>query len=206
MSLKNGLLRSIFAVMGQKLSNKDVMIEYFAGRRKFEELSDFQKTYLERIKACYDLILKQKRKSTIIRMLQEIHGVAESGCFKLYAETEEIFGGTSKVNKEMKRHIAEEMAKELWRKAKKLDKLSLMDKALKNYIRATGIEEEDPELPDMSKLEPGVIITLLPPQLEQLIVNQLQQGYVNFNGNVEQFEEAEHEEVIDSGEGTTTES
>lgn len=179
------------------------MIEYFAGRRKYEELTDFQITYLDRIKACYDLILKQKRKSTIIRILQEIHGVAESGCFKLYAETEEIFGGTSKVNKEMKRHIAEEMALELWRKARKLDKLSLMDKALKSYIRSTGIEEDDPELPDFEKLQPGVIITLLPPELEQLIQGQLQHGYVNFNGNVEQFEEAEHEEIDDSGKGAT---
>lgn len=186
-----------------KLSNKEVMVEYFAGRRKREELTDFQLDYLDRIKACYSMMLEAKRKSAIIRMLQELHGVAESGCYKLYAETEEIFGGTTRANKEIKRHIAEEMAKEAWRRAKKIKKVPAMINALNAYIRATGIEEQDPEIPDMQKLEPGVIVTLLPPELEQRIVAQLKEGYVNFNGNVEQFDIATYEEVPDTGEGRT---
>jgi len=64
----------------------------------------------------------------------------------------QVFGDLDRVPKEAHRQRAIEMALETFRMAEALKDTEGMAKATKNYIAATGVDKDDPDLPDMEKL------------------------------------------------------
>lgn len=137
--------------------------------------------YLRKIRACYGLMLEWFSKNYIMGALITQFSISQSQAYRLYNDTEEIFGSQYKASKEFKRHMAEEMAKEVYRRAKQLGKLSSMIDALHAFIRATGVEKEDPDLPDFSKLEPHQIEAVLPTELSMNILETLKAGVIKLN-------------------------
>lgn len=186
--------KMIEGVTRNKLTDQQVIIEYLDGRRKETELTDHQREYFNTVKAIYDMMLKAKSKASILKSIQVLADCTQRHAYQLYHEAESIWGNTSKSNKEIKRHIAEEMAKKAYRIAQKNSDVSAMIKAAHLFIRASGVESEDPELPDFDKLEPSVIITILPPELEKNIVAQIKSGYMDFSRS---FEVEDAHEVIE---------
>lgn len=64
----------------------------------------------------------------------------------------QVFGDLDRVPKEAHRQRAIEMALDTFRMAEALKDTEGMAKATKNYIAATGVDKDDPDLPDLEKL------------------------------------------------------
>lgn len=64
----------------------------------------------------------------------------------------QVFGELDRVPKEAHRARAIEMALETFRMAEAMKDTEGMAKATKNYISATGVDKDDPDLPDLEKL------------------------------------------------------
>lgn len=186
----------IKGVTRDKLSDQQVIVEYLEGRRKDTELTEHQVKYFDTVKAIYDMMLKAKSKARILKEIQVLADCTRRHAYQLYQEAEYIWGNTSKSNKEVKRHMAEEMAKKAYRIAVTNKDVNAMIKATHAFIRATGVESEDPDMPDFSRLQPSVIVTILPPELERNIMEQLKAGYMDFSKSFE-VEDVPHEEVTD---------
>lgn len=64
----------------------------------------------------------------------------------------QVFGDLDRIPKEAHRQRAIEMALDTFRIAEAMKDADGMAKATKNYIAATGVDKDDPDLPDLEKL------------------------------------------------------
>jgi len=65
----------------------------------------------------------------------------------------ELFGDPRDINKKADAAIAADMAKKLYTKALEADDFNAASRALTNFIKARGLDRDDPEMPDFANLE-----------------------------------------------------
>jgi hypothetical protein len=168
-------------VTRDKPSNKQVIIDLFSGKKKEEDLTSPQITYLRKVRSAYAMLLEAKSSNFILGSLMQTFDISQAQAYRIVRDTEKIFGSQKRTNKEIKRHIAEEMAKQTYRLALQKEDLKGMAAANRAYIEATGIALEDPDLPDFEKLSPSLILAILPNEDIELLRQLLSQGAVNLN-------------------------
>lgn len=94
----------------------------------------------------------------------------------------QVFGDLDRVPKEAHRQRAIEMALDTFRMAEALKDTEGMAKATKNYIAATGVDKDDPDLPDLEKLmRERIYIEVLDTRMTDL----LQQFIAHSGGSVD---------------------
>jgi hypothetical protein len=186
-------------------SNAQVIIEWFEGRLNDKELTPTNWEYFDRIKCCYRSQMNFQAKGKTLKMLEKTFNVSRATAQRIYNETEQIYGSTHKFDKNFKRHQAEEMAKAAYRKAKILESPKLMVAAANAFIRASGVELENADIPGFQDLDPGDVITLLPAAISDAILRKLEMGVVDLN-QADYTIEIEHEEITqgdDRGDQST---
>ena len=168
------------------------------GDKPEEELTEHQKGKLTRMRAAYFAMLDAMSHYEISRLLQFNFGISTAQANRDMNDAETLFGSARRGNKDMKRHIAEQVALRTIKKAEAAGDIKLTVAALKAYIDATGIGQEDPEIPDFEKLQTHLIAMVAPPDVKESIDAILQKGIVNLNQApplIIQAEDIEHEEV-----------
>jgi hypothetical protein len=188
----------------QKLSNKEIIMELFDGKRRESHLTDFQKEYLLQVRSAYSMILAVRSKKYIVSALIMQFKISLDKAYRIIRECSEIFADVGKVDKEIHRHTAIEMAKQSYRKAKKAGSTRDMVSATTALIKAAGLDREDADLPDFEKLNPSLIINVLPEGMEDQIQQLLSGGAVNLN-NIP-AESIPYEEVEEENTGRADQS
>lgn len=164
-----------------KKSNAEIIVEWLEGRLHDSELTDANIEYFDRIKACYKSILKFDARSKTLKLLGRTFDIDTRTATRIYKDTEFIYGNTRQHNKEFKRLRAEEMALRAYRRADERNDAKGMVQATNAYIRASGVEQEEIDIPNFSELQPGDVITLLPPALQVMMLKGIEQGVVDLN-------------------------
>lgn len=183
-------------VTRNKLSDVEVLRQYYHGERQASDLTEHQKEKRKRIDSCYHLLLDAQTSSTIVEMLVEEFGLSKVQAYRDITDTEVIWGPMRKGNKEMKRQIAENMALEAFRRAKQTKDSKAMTAAAKAYTDASGVNQFDPELPDFGKMEANLVIMVVAPEVKLALDQMLAGGAVNLNNYPEPItEDIDHEEV-----------
>lgn len=170
-----------------KLSNKEVIGLLFQGEINEEDLTEFQEEYLNKVKTTHGLLLKGNTHEEIHNKLEDLFKISYLTRLRLLREVEDLYGSYHS-NKETKRHIAANMALEAYQMAKDDGDFNGMVKATNAYIKATGVEHEDPDLPDFSRLQPNLIINVLPEQIKSGLLEMLSAGAVDLNTMPESVE------------------
>jgi hypothetical protein len=165
----------------QKLSNKEIVIDLFSGKKKETELTTFQAEYLEQIRSAYSMLIKVKSRKYIVGALHKHFGISQGKAYRIIREAAEIFADVGKVDKEIYRHMAIEMAKKAFRMAEKKKNTKDMINAINALSKAVGLDRDDADLPDFEKLNPSLIINVLPEGMEEQIMSLLSHGAVNLN-------------------------
>ena len=180
-----------------KPKDSQVLMEFFQGQLELEELTQHQKERLDRIRAIHAALLDFKGTPTILTILKDAYGLSSAQAYRDINLCHFIFGNMRKANKEMKRHRAEQMALETYNLAWEQQDTKGMAMANKNYIEASGISKEDPDLPDFTKLQPSVY-PIIPDDTTKKLLEQLlsQKGALNLSKIMnEQAEDAEYTEL-----------
>lgn len=180
------------AKTGRK-SHQEVIQDYFGGKVSEEELSNEQETYLKMVQLAYGQMMEVKSRKYIVNCLKETYLISQSYAYKIIREAQVIFSDVYKINKDINRHIAIEMAKQTYRMAKKKGNTYDMGRAAMAFIKAAGLDKEDADLPDFSKLQASLLVAVLPDGLEESIANILKGGVVDLN----KVEDIEHEEITE---------
>lgn len=171
-----------FCNMSQKPTDYQILNEYFLGNIEEDELTPHQQEKLRRVNHCYRMLNDMRPSIEIVKKLMKKYSVSRSSAFRDLGLCQQIFGDLRKPNKAFKRSIAEKMALDTYRMAKKAGDTSGMARANKNYIEATGANIEDPEMPDFDKLQPSVYAIVVAPEVEGMINAMLgQAGPVNLS-------------------------
>lgn len=138
-----------------------------------------QKIY-ERWSAAFTLLCKYKIKSIAVQQLMEQYELSQAQAYRDVSDAERAFGNTRKYHKEALRYMIIEAAfkdiEEFDERARLLPKgetpgvmelrhweiaKKLKQEALKTIIKAGGLDKDDIEVPDFSKLQtPDIQISL----------------------------------------------
>jgi hypothetical protein len=179
---------------GGRISNMQIVKEYYDGKRSYDELSYEVEQYERSVRMAYGMHLEIKSQKYIVGSLMKTFNITQSTAYKVLKEAKLIFADLVEINKAIERNLAIEMAKESYRRAVLRDNTSDMVNATKALIKAAGLDKEDPDLPDFSKIQPSVIVPMLPEGMEDSILEMLQGGAVDLN-KVPETIDVNHEEV-----------
>ena len=191
--------------MGAKGSGQrkyvDVLQDYLNGDLREEDLTLEHEKYLERVKTAYGLLLEAQSKTYIYNSLHEIYGLSQGQAIQVVRDTEFLFGNLNKVNRDMERHLVIEMCKEAFRLAVDQQDTKGMTAAANALAKAAGLHLDQTETPDFEKLQPSLVLTMLPEGYEQMLLALLQQGAVNLNQLPQGFAETIPYEQADDEPG-----
>lgn len=166
--------------------------EYMLSTSGLVVLSEKQLELYERIKTAWSMLVKGDTRKRIAKTLCELYEVSEITAIRDMQAAVKLFGEISKADKEGMRHLLIIKAEKAYSMAKKDKDVKGMNDAIKNLIKITGVEREDPDLPDFTKLEQHNYIIIMPDaqriNLEKMIKAP---GSIDLNNT----EDAEYEEL-----------
>lgn len=155
-------------------------------------LSEKQEEIYLRIKTAWAMLLKGEDRANIRNALVNNYDISEPQAWRDIRDATRIFGEVEKADKEGMRHIILMKAEQTYLLAEKNKDVKGMNEAIKNMVKITGLEREDPDLPDFAKLEQHNYIIMLPPEQQAALKTMLTQpGSVDLNT----ADEIEYEEL-----------
>lgn len=181
-----------------KSTDKQVIQDFFSDRIAEKDLTDHQMERVKRVRLCVSMLLAGKPNTEVVQKMKKEFPISDATAYIDLRITQHVFGSIMKGNKEMYRAMAIEMALADRQAAIEEDDIKGRNAATRNFIEAAGLKRDDPDMPDFSKLQPSLIVTMLPPGMEQKIDQLLQGGVVNLNdlpGPTPVTEDIEHEEI-----------
>lgn len=173
--------KNVEQVTTKKLTYFERIQRMFRNEIEESDLSEDERKYLFAVRMAYGMMMEAHSTSYVVGVLIKEHNVAQRTAYNIINDAQRIFGQIQQTHKEFARIQAIEMAKFLWATAKRRQDVKGMNKALENFIRATGIDRLDPELPDFERLAPSLNILMLPEGMEDMIKAMLNKGVVNLN-------------------------
>lgn len=169
------------------------------------ELTEHQEEKRRRLLSIISLMTKGKANSVILKHLQKDHGLSLAQSYRDIRDAVVVYGDLRKAEKEGIRWIQYDLALNVYRKAMKSEDWKAANQAQRNMIKITGIDREDPELPDFEKLKPSLNIVVIDQEIEDKVKALLQAGPVDLSTLHSQKPETidvEHEEITDTEEGS----
>jgi hypothetical protein len=176
-----------------RMNDYQVLSQYLSGKIEEDEMTEHQKLKLRRARKVYELLLNAQSNNIIVENLINDFGLSVAQAWRDLHLAEALFGNLRESNKAMKRQIAENMALETYRVAKKLDDARGMAAANKNYIEATGVGLEDSNLPDFEKLQPNIYVTVLDEDVRAMFQKFIEKsgGSLDLTKLIEKAEDAQ---------------
>jgi hypothetical protein len=142
------------------------------------DLTDTEKTTLDRCKAIHGYRLRFTQKEHIIELICKSYGIKERQAYNLLNETEKIFGTVHKVAKDYERQFLLNASLKNIEIAMAGRNSKLITNALLAHYKFAGLDEFIPDMPDFSKLEQHKYLISLPPGTVEMLVNISRQGAV----------------------------
>lgn len=145
--------------------NLDKIRDVILGK-KAELPAHLQEVYL-RVSAAFTFMLDSGLRSErdIVRQLMKQFNIAESTGYSDLRNAKILFGDALKATKEAERYIASENAKQLYQKAwamfiatKNIQWFNAAKEQQKLHARINGLQSDDPDMPDPSKINPPIQI------------------------------------------------
>jgi hypothetical protein len=198
-------IKNMPAASSKQPTRLEKVLMLFRGQMEEEELTLEEKKYLFALRTVYGMLLNCAPTPQIIGTLIKQHNYQQRVAYNILNDTQTVFGQIQNADKDFARLQAIEMAKYAWDIAKRRGDLGGMNKAIKNFVLATGIDRIDPDLPDFEKLAPSLNILQLPEGMEDSILAMLRQGAVNLNRPPIEAETIPYEDISDKPGGASAE-
>jgi len=135
-------------------SLKDRIRLFYAGKCKLTEQEEKIRLRLESV---FSYILKHHPTDDVAaRFDMEFNGVGQRQAFYDVRDCKNIFGDARQASRTANRYLVTHWATNLYRKADIKNDFRGMNYAMKNLIAANQLDKADPDLPDLSKIQPPI--------------------------------------------------
>ncbi len=122
----------------------------------------------QRWECAYDLQCNYKTPTMAAPILMRKYNLSRAQAYRDIKNATNLFGDINATRKEGSRHVLYEYAMKTLQMASRDRNVKEMNKAVGNMIKIKGLDREDPNIPDFSRLEPTTqVIQLNPEFLEQ---------------------------------------
>jgi hypothetical protein len=153
------------------------LLAYYQGEEG--SITDKEREILDRWEKADDIIRKHGTGKDGVNMMMTRCGVSRAAAYRDIAAAQRFFGSMQRSEKDYWRVLIREMILETRRLAFAKNDLKAMNAAEANLIRVMGLDKDDPEMPDFSKLEKHEYTIGLPPEVLQLVQMLAQSGSIN---------------------------
>lgn len=160
----------------------DRIFAWYSEGDEYIELSEKEKEIQKRWEQCWLLLCNGRSSERVVRFMTRIHDVGRSQAYLDVKNAIKLFGEVGKTSHEGKRHIYEQYAMKIYNIAlrKTPPDLKAANAALANMINLSGIDKDDPNIPDFSKLQQHIYNIGIDPQLvHQLLTFFVKKGAIN---------------------------
>lgn len=152
-------------------SKQDKIRQYFLSDDNSIVLSDHEMELKERYEKVFSLLCNAYSSEQVVNVMKKF-GISRAQVFRDIRNATDIFGDVVSTKKEASKYILYEMGMKAWQKAELASDYDGMSKAMANLIKITGVDRDEFDLPDPSKIQP-------PTQIIQLSLDFLQSQYAN---------------------------
>jgi hypothetical protein len=176
---------------------------YLNDRTGLITLTPKQEEMYERIKFAKSYLLKFHSKDETAQMLTKEYDISESTAYQMVRHVFSIYGDITATDKKWSRSMASKMALQTFRTAQKENDLAAMNAATRNFTIIEGLDREDPDAPDFSKLESKPVY-LVPSEATEKFIEQIagsllggigKSAIMDFSNLFKDAENAEFEEI-----------
>jgi len=137
---------------------------------------------LLRYEFAYDQRRLYKRKADIVQMIEHKFSVSRQQAYRDINESEFIFGKSENSSKAFHRNLLLEMSMKNIEIAMKSKDSEVITKALLAHAKISGVDKEDPDLPDFSKMEQHNYFIQMPIEYQEFLKNNIfRKGAVNLD-------------------------
>lgn len=164
-----------------KETTYDRIITWYVKGDTYVELTEKEVELRDRWQQCWLLLCNGRTPEKVVRFMIKIYDISRSQAYMDIRQATKMFGEVIKTSKDSKRAIYEGYANKIYHLALRKDPpdLDQANKALANMIKLSGLDENDPDLPDFSKLEPSHFTINLPAEILGFLQKLAQKGAVN---------------------------
>lgn len=155
--------------------------EYYLDKRNRVELTPHQEHIRERLVAAHTLLTNFHSPSQAHPIHAARFGISDNQAWRDIRNAVNLFGDVQKAQKEGIRWIVYEYAVKTYQKAAERGDMAAMNKAVGQMVKVMGLDREDPEVPDMEKMKPSLVVLGLPEEQINQMQLLLQGGSVNFS-------------------------
>jgi len=120
------------------------------------KLSPHQEELRIRLESAFTLLCKYHSNEQARERLMTQFGYKSAQAYRDIRSAIELFGDVVKIKKETSRYILYELAMKNYQLAASKTDVEQMNKALGNLIKITGVDRDDFDLPDPSKIQPPI--------------------------------------------------
>lgn len=186
----------------KKRKNYEIIKDVILGVEDITLHGEHIKEYYENIRFAYGLLLKGYTQATMIELFEQERGVPYATAWRLLRESQKVFGDQDEVSKYMHRMRASEMALRAYEIAESKGNSGAMTKASMAYQKAWGLDRDDADAPDFSKLETPANILVLDEAVRARLQALPMGGSVDLNNILDEItEDAEYEDVTRGNQG-----
>lgn len=143
------------------------------------DLTDTEKKRFDILKSIHGLRMRYNRKSDVVTLITQMHGIKERQAYNYVQECEYVFGSLEGVHKAYERNFLLECSRKNIELAMNTRKSDLITKALLAHYKLCGLEEVIVDMPDFSALEPNTYIVKLPKHQENALNKLLGTGVID---------------------------
>lgn len=171
------------------------------------KLSDVEMKICTRLESSYALMMKHRSKSIAVKKHAKTSGISLTQAYSDFKAAERVFNPLRKYTKEFLRLVIIESAMRDIRDCEKRAKdasisdwdkiMKIKDRAEQRIIKASGLDQDDPNLPDFSKLKPHQYNIQVPREVEKMFHSLLSKGVVDITNVYENISEDAKE--VDDG-------
>lgn len=157
------------------------------------ELTTAQEAHRQQLVSAHTQLVARRSEEQVREFLRKEYGLSDSTSFRRVREALELFGDMKKASKEGRRHIVYEMALYAFQVAEEDRNADAMNKAVSNMIALLGLTKEDADMPDFERIQPSMVVTPIPDNLQKAILQMLKGGVVNLNEFTAEAEAIDYE-------------
>ncbi len=174
----------------KKKTTFDKLRDWYSGEESFP-LTKKEEEIRVRWEKAWCLLCTHRSPHQVALIISKGPDVEIAQAYRDVKNATRFFGDINKTSKEGKRYVLYELAFNTYQRAQKSGNLTEENKALSNMIKISGVDRDDPDIPDYSSMDMGLKEIVIPEEILAFMTRGLSKGVVD----VSKLRESDIEDV-----------
>lgn len=180
------MAQSLYKYRLKKTTTFEKIFAWYVDKGNTIILSDKEEEQRKRWEAAFSLLCNFHSIEDARPVLEKQFNISSAQAYRDIKNAINLFGDVTKSEKEGYRHIIFQYSMKVFQMASRDRNIMEMNKAISNMIKIKGLDREDPDFIDPSKVEPHEYRITVPTKVKKELQKLLEDGYVDLSEDIEE--------------------